>query len=227
MNLTAKALMKEFPRKSGSANCFTVLQPLDLTIDAGKLTVLMGRSGSGKSTLLNILGGLLRPTDGKVLAGEADLYEMPDKALSAFRNRHIGIIPQGQTALYSLTVEENILLPVTLTGKADDAAKQRVQTLAKALEITALLGCYPAELSGGELRRMAIARALLPQPEILLADEPTSDLDEETTQLVLRILKEAAAQGSAVLMVTHDPCAKEFADILLSMRNGVIAADAE
>ena len=86
MNLTAKALMKEFPRKSGSSNCFTVLQPLDLTIDAGKLTVLMGRSGSGKSTLLNILGGLLRPTDGKVLAGEADLYEMPDKALAQKTN---------------------------------------------------------------------------------------------------------------------------------------------
>ena len=220
MNLTAQKISKEFPRKSRTANCFTALQTLDLTIKAGTMTVLTGRSGSGKSTLLNLLGGLLRPTSGKVMAEDTDLYALSDHALSAFRNRHIGIIPQGQTAIYSLTVLENVLLPLALYGKPEQQDMDRAQSLLEQLDIAGLAECRPSELSGGELRRMAIARAMLRKPEILLADEPTADLDEENTKTVLEMLKCMAKQGSAVMMVTHETCAQSYADCLYSMNKG-------
>ena len=222
MNLKALGVSKEFPRKTANANCFTALQPLDLTLEAGVLTVLTGRSGSGKSTLLHLLGGLLQPTAGKVMADATDLYALPDKALSAFRNRHIGIIPQGQTAVYSLTVLENVLLPLYLCGKPEKQDEERARLLLEELDIAELSDCRPSELSGGELRRMAIARALLPKPEILLADEPTADLDEENTQTVLEMLKRIAQQGSAVLLVTHEACAKAYGDHVCSMAKGVL-----
>ena len=224
MNLKALGVSKEFPRKTGTANCFTALQPLDLTLEAGTLTVLTGRSGSGKSTLLNLLGGLLQPTAGKIMADDTDLYALPDKALSAFRSRHIGIIPQGQTAIYSLTVLENVLLPLTLCGKPQKEDESRALSLLEKLDIAGLASCMPSELSGGELKRMAIARALLAQPEIVLADEPTADLDEEITQAVLALLKHTAEQGSAVLLVTHETCAKNYGDRICSMTKGVLTS---
>ena len=224
MNLKALGVSKEFPRKTGTANCFTALQPLDLTLEPGTLTVLTGRSGSGKSTLLNLLGGLLQPTAGRVMADDTDLYTLPDKALSAFRNRHIGIIPQGQTAIYSLTVLENVLLPLTLCGKPQKEDESRALSLLEKLDIAGLASCMPSELSGGELKRMAIARALVAQPEILLADEPTADLDEENTQTVLALLKRTAQQGSAILLVTHETCAKNYGDRVCSMTKGVLTS---
>lgn len=222
MHLTAQGIAKEFPRKTGSANCFTVLQPLDLTLAPGTLTVLTGRSGSGKSTLLHILCGLLRPTSGRVLADETDLYAMTDSELSAFRSRHIGVIPQGQSAISSLTVLENVLLPVTLCGRAEAQDRERAMELLAEAGIGALADCRPAELSGGELRRMAVARALLRQPALLLADEPTSDLDAENARIVWRQLRTAAGNGAAVLTVTHEQDAGVYADRLYTMENGIL-----
>lgn len=222
MTLTAKQLSKEFPRKSRTANCFTALYPLDFTLEPGKLTVLTGRSGSGKSTLLNVLAGLMQPTQGQVLADGQDLYAMPDAALSEFRNRHIGVVPQGQTAVYSLNLLENILLPVTLFRRPSDAEQQRAQLLLTELGIAELADVPPAELSGGEMKRMAIARALLPQPEIVLADEPTADLDEENTDIVFRALQTAAKNGAAVLVVTHEQGAERYADRVCTMHNGIL-----
>ena len=223
MNLTARNVSKEFPRKTGSSNCFTALQPLDLTLEAGKLTIVTGRSGSGKSTLLNLFGGLLKPTAGTILAGDTDLYALSDRELSVFRNSHIGMIPQGQTAIYSLTVLENVLLPLRLYGKPEQQDENRARSLLERLDIAALADCCPSELSGGELRRMAIARALLPQPEILLADEPTADLDEENTEIVFRLMKQTVGEGCAVMLVTHETCAKAYADELYTMQNGKLA----
>ncbi|MBR3630903.1 MAG: ABC transporter ATP-binding protein [Oscillospiraceae bacterium] len=222
MTLTAKQLSKEFPRKSRTSNCFTALCPLDFTLEPGKLTVLTGRSGSGKSTLLNVLAGLMQPTQGQVLADGQDLYAMPDVALSEFRNRHIGVVPQGQTAVYSLSLLENILLPVTLFRRPSDAEQQRAQLLLTELGIVKLADVPPAELSGGEMKRMAIARALLPQPEIVLADEPTADLDEENTDIVFRALQTAAKNGAAVLAVTHEQGAERYADRVCTMHNGIL-----
>lgn len=222
MTLTAKQLSKEFPRKSRTANRFTALCPLDFTLEPGRLTVLTGRSGSGKSTLLNLLAGLMQPTQGQVLADGNDLYAMSDAALSAFRSEHIGVVPQGQTALYSLTMQENILLPVTLFRPATDTEQCRAQQLLAELGIAELAEVSPAELSGGEMKRMAIARAMIREPEILLADEPTADLDEENTEIVFRVLQAAAKAGTAVLMVTHETGAERYADRLCTMKNGIL-----
>jgi putative ABC transport system ATP-binding protein len=222
MNVTAQGLTKEFARKSGGANRFTAVQPMDFTLEAGQLTVLMGRSGSGKSTLLNLLAGLLRPTAGTIHAGETELTALSDKALSAFRNEHIGVIPQGQTAVYSLNVLENVLLPYTLTGNAGEGEIAHAKELLERLDIARLAEVSPAELSGGELRRMAIARAFVRNPEIILADEPTADLDDENTAVVFDALKAAARDGAAVLMVTHESGAEQYADRMLTMKNGVM-----
>ena len=222
MNVTAQGLTKEFARKTGGSNRFTALQPVDFTLEAGQLTVLMGRSGSGKSTLLNLLAGLLRPTAGTIHAGETELTALSDKALSAFRNEHIGVIPQGQTAVYSLNVLENVLLPYTLTGNAGEGEIAYAKELLERLDIAKLAEVSPAELSGGELRRMAIARAFVRNPEIILADEPTADLDDENTAVVFDALKAAARDGAAVLMVTHESGAEQYADRMLTMKNGVM-----
>lgn len=223
MLLTAEQIRMEFIREGRGTNRFTAVQETDFTLEPGKLTVLKGRSGSGKSTLLNILSGLLPPTTGTVTAGDTALYTLPDGARSAFRNRHIGVIPQGQTALFSLTVLENVCLPVTMFGGAAGAADD-AKALLERLEIASLANVYPAELSGGELRRMAIARALLRKPELVFADEPTGDLDEESTAAVFQLLRETAEQGAAVLVVTHETAAEQYADKMYQMAGGVLTA---
>lgn len=221
MQVTAKQLTKEFSRKSGTSNRFTALAPTDAVLEAGKLTILTGRSGAGKSTLLHLFAGLMQPTAGQVMAGETDLYALEDKARSAFRSAHIGIIPQGQTAIFSLNVLENVLLPVTLCGRADKTQVEYAKELLGQLDIAHLGEVSPAELSGGEMRRMAIARAFVRKPEILLADEPTADLDDENTQSVFRALQRAAHEyGAAVLMVTHETQAEAYADRTWVMKGG-------
>ena len=139
------------------------------------------------------------------------------------RNKSVGVIPQGQTALRSLTVMENVKLPCAMYGDAvsDDAALELLERVG----IAALRDAYPNELSGGELRRLAIARALLRKPPVLLADEPTSNLDDENTHAVLRLLRQYADEGAAVLLVTHEREAAEYADRVLCMSNGVLSAE--
>ena len=216
--LEAQGIRKEFIRQGKGTNRLVAVQDTDLTLGAGELTVLMGRSGSGKSTLLNMLAGLLAPTAGRILLDGEDLYAMEDRALSRLRNARIGVIPQGQTALHSLTVRENILLPFALCGGKPDEA--HLQSLCETLGIASLLEARPAELSGGELRRAAIARALVHRPSVVLADEPTGDLDDENTATVFRLLRETAQQGAAVLVVTHETDAAQYADVLLRMDAG-------
>jgi len=181
----------------------------------------MGRSGSGKTTLLHMLAGLLTPTSGRVLLGETDLYRLDDRALSRLRNANIGVVPQGRSAIDSLTVLENVLLPGRMYGgTVDEAAARRWLAV---LGIESLAGAWPAELSGGELRRMAIARAMAQGPKVLLADEPTGDLDDENTARVLSVLSEAArARDCAVLIVSHDSEAAGYADRLLRMDGGAL-----
>jgi putative ABC transport system ATP-binding protein len=184
------------------------------------VTAVIGRSGSGKSTLLNLLAGLLTPTSGDVtLDGEA-LYGGPDLELSQLRNRKIGIIPQGQAALQSLTVRQNILLPLGLFP--DAPAPDPSAELMELVGIPHLADARPATLSGGELRRMAIARAMIRRPEVILADEPTSDLDEENTSAVTALMRQAADQGAAVLLVTHELDTLQIADTVYRMDHGAL-----
>ncbi len=226
MVVRAQNIKKEFLRKGRGTNIFTAVAETDFALEAGELTVIRGRSGSGKSTFLNMLSGILEPTAGTVHYDKDNLYAMPDAARSRFRNQHIGFIPQGQSAIASLSVRENIMLPVSLYGAADKAAEERADALMDELAITPLAEAMPTELSGGELRRMAIARALLRRPGVLFADEPTGDLDDENTKVVFHMLRQAAKDGTAVLMVTHEGEAQQYADRLYRMTLGVLEADA-
>ena len=219
MILKADGISKKFFRQTGAANWFYAVAPLSLELPAGAVTVLMGRSGSGKTTLLNMLAGILEPTEGTVSLDGTDLYGMKDPELSRFRNERIGVIPQVRSAVDTLTVMENILLPAALYDKKPPAEEARRRM--EELEIGHLADAMPAELSGGELRRMAIIRAMAQEPDVLLADEPTGDLDDESTEKVLSALSAFAhKQSRAVFLVTHEADAAHYADRLLKMDKG-------
>ncbi len=222
MSLIAKAIHKDFPRASKSSNVFTAVQPTDLELHPGKMIEITGRSGSGKSTLLNILAGMLKPTSGQVLLDDSDIYALNEEKLSRLRNEKIGLIPQGHTALLGLTVLENVLLPSILYSK-NPPPEDRGKELLRQVGLDSMMNAKPNELSGGELRRMAIARALLMEPPILLADEPTAGLDEENILAVLGLLRKAADAGAAVLFVTHENEAAQFADEIHTMDGGRFA----
>jgi putative ABC transport system ATP-binding protein len=226
MRLTAQSIKKDFPRKSKSSNYFTAVQTLDFEMESGKVVEITGRSGSGKSTLLNMLAGMLTPTAGKVLLDDIDLYALDEKALARLRNERIGLIPQGHTALLSLTVLENVLLPSILYSR-ETPPEERARKLLTDVGLRALMDARPNELSGGELRRMAIARAMLMQPDILLADEPTAGLDSENIIGALSLWRSAADNGASVLLVTHESEAAEFADEVYVMDNGKLCSNAD
>ena len=222
MILEAQGLTKDCPRAGKGSNVFTVVQPTDLTLRSGEMIEITGRSGSGKSTLLNMLAGMLTPTSGKVLLDGADLYSLDEESVAKLRNGKIGLIPQEHTALLSLTVLENVLLPSVLYHK-DAAPESRAKELLEKVGLTSLMDSKPNELSGGELRRMAIARAMLMKPGIILADEPTAGLDDENVIAVLELLRGAADDGAAVLLVTHEDEAAQYADRVLTMEGGKLS----
>ena len=222
--LSARGLRKEFFRKGrSSATYFDAVSSVDIDLRSGEVVVLMGRSGSGKSTLLNMLAGLLEPTEGSVVLEGRSLYDLDDASLSRLRNERIGVVAQGQTAIQSLSVIDNVLLGCMLYGNGD-AHEQEALDLLDRMGVAHLADSFPSELSGGELRRMAIARALVCKPAVLLADEPTGDLDDENTELVLSLLRECADAGAAVFVVTHEAVAERFADKTYRMAAGALEA---
>ena len=220
MVLKAEQISKQYFRKTGGANYFYAVKPVSLMLEPGTITVLCGRSGSGKTTLLHMLAGLLKPTQGKIWLDDTELYSLSDRELSKLRNRFIGIVPQSRSVLDTLTVMENILLPATIyeTAMQRDLAEEWIETL----NIHHLKDVRAAELSGGELRRTAIARTLCMQPPVILADEPTGDLDDENTDLVFRCFRKAAEENAAVLIVSHETDALKFADHAFRMDGGVV-----
>lgn len=217
--LEANAVKKVFLRGGKEVHA---VRGVTLKLPPGRLTAIIGRSGSGKSTLLSLLAGILTPTAGEVLLDDKALYTLPDNLLSRLRSEKIGVIPQGQTALQSLSVLENVLLPCALYPSGEDC-NGRARALLEQVGIAPLADARPATLSGGELRRMAIARALIRQPAVLLADEPTSDLDGENSAAVTALLRAAADDGAAVLLVTHELSALDRADAVYSMEDGVLS----
>lgn len=221
--LEARGVAKKFFRKTReSAQDFYAVHPTDLSLSSGELVVLKGRSGSGKSTLLNMMAGLLEPSEGSVLFDDVDLYALADVELSKLRNASIGVVPQGHTAIHSLTVVQNVMLP-HLMYHADDGCEKRALELLAQLGVRDLADSYPSELSGGELRRMSIARALMCEPTVVFADEPTGDLDDENTAVVLQMLRDCADSGVAVMVVTHEQVAESYADRILRMDAGVVS----
>lgn len=226
MELKANKISKWFIRDRGGSNKFFALNENDFELKSGELIVLYGQSGSGKSTLLNVISGLLTPSSGSVMVGDTELSKLNDAELSKFRNEHFGIVLQGQTAINTLTVIENVLLPYNLYNKSSGTKsgemKERAKDLLRRTGIEELENVIPTELSGGELRRMAISRALINNPEFILADEPTSDLDDENTEIVLGIFRELANSGKSVLVITHDKEVFKFADKVFEMKSGNI-----
>ncbi len=231
MELIAENISKQYFRKTKNSNYFDALKETSFTLSSGKLVEIEGRSGSGKSTFLNIMAGILQPTTGKIIfkdeksGTEKNIYEMNDTELSQFRNKNFGIIPQEQSGLNALSVIENVKLPALIYNPDSEEITQRAKNLLKKMGIEELAEEKPCNLSGGEMRRMAIARALITNPAFIFADEPTSDLDDENTKTVLSLLQEIAQQGTSVLLVTHESDAARYANQVYKMNAGVLTTE--
>ncbi|MGZ5843144.1 MAG: ABC transporter ATP-binding protein [Xanthobacteraceae bacterium] len=201
-----------------------ILKGVDLTVSAGQFTAIMGKSGSGKSTLLGIIAGLEQPDEGQVFIMGQKLAGMSDNDMATLRRRSIGIVFQGFSLIPSLTALDNVLLPTFFA--AETSAEQRRQhgvDLLKQVGLGERLNYHPATLSGGEQQRVAIARALMNSPSILLADEPTGNLDQETGASVLELLLDLGrTHGTGLLMVTHDPDVAAKAGNVVEMKDGRI-----
>ena len=192
-----------------------------LTVNRGEFVSIVGTSGSGKSTLLHMLAGLDEPSSGKVYLSGKDLFDMPDKELSNYRSRRIGFIFQSFNLLPVLTAKKNILLAQKLAGGTHFPSY--LDTLAKQLKIDDRLHHLPSELSGGQQQRVAVARALINRPDIVFADEPTGNLDEESASELIRLLLATRAElGQTLVMVTHDKTIARRADRVFTMQNGVL-----
>ena len=205
-----------------------VLKDFSLAIEAGSFEALMGPSGSGKSTFLHIAAGLLAADAGSVEVGGKDVVKMSDSEATKFRRRHVGVVFQAFNLLNEKTVRENILLPIRLDGesKAKVEVEQRTECLLGLLGLAGMGKKMPEELSGGEQQRVAIARALIAEPEIVLADEPTGNLDAKSAKGICEILKDINAK-SAILVVTHDPVVAACAKKVHFLKDGKIAASFE
>ncbi len=200
-----------------------VLDGLDMEIPKGSFEALMGPSGSGKSTLLNLIAGLDRPTGGKVLVAGNDLGAMSDGQLAAFRARHLGFIFQSYNLMPVLTAAENVELPLLLTGLPSAERRRRALIALRVVGLEDRSGHYPRQLSGGQEQRVAIARALVNDPTLLVADEPTGDLDRKSADAILDLLvKLNTEMGKTIVMVTHDPAAAERASVIRRMDKGVL-----
>ncbi len=203
-----------------------VLKDFALTLEAGSFEALMGPSGSGKSTFLHVASGLLAAEFGAIVIGGKDVVKMGDAEVTKFRRRHIGVVFQQFNLLNEKTVEENIILPIKLDGGKVD--KARLEGLVTRLGIGDKLKRKPEELSGGEQQRVAIARALMTEPEIILADEPTGNLDAKSAKEICALLKELnQTEKSAILVVTHDPVVAANCKKVNFLREGKIAATYE
>lgn len=245
--LVVDDLTRRFRRRGKD---FDAVSHVDLVMDEGDFVAIVGRSGNGKSTLISMIAGLIEPTSGTVRVDGEIVGRMDDRTLSRLRNQTIGFVMQSQTLLSNLTVLDNVVLPATLFddaagvagpaapsdvsgGEAADAMpedaiapdplNERAMALLERLGVADLAGSYPKELSGGEMRRVSIARALMNGPRLIIADEPTGDLDQESTEVVMNLLRGLADEGTAVLMVTHDSEALGYADYALRMDAGVLS----
>jgi len=200
-----------------------VLKEFSLTVEAGSFEALMGPSGSGKSTFLHVAAGLLAADAGSVLVGGKDVVKMSDAAATKFRRSHVGVVFQAFNLLTEKTVRENILMPLRLDGKK---SSPRLEGLLSQLGLTAVADKKPEELSGGEQQRVAIARSLVAEPDVILADEPTGNLDAGNARSICELLKalNASEKKTAILVVTHDPVVAACARRVHFLKDGRIAA---
>ncbi|ADU96334.1 ABC transporter ATP-binding protein [Thermovibrio ammonificans] len=199
------------------------LKGVNLELTAGEFSLLMGASGSGKSTLLHILGTLDRPTEGRVLYRGRDLFALPEGELAKFRNRKVGFVFQFHYLINELTLLENVMAPLLVGGFPRDEAAVRAEEVLKRVGLGHRLSHRPFEVSGGEKQRTAVARALVTEPEVVLADEPTGNLDSQTARSVVELMRELNRElGTTFLIATHNSELESFADKVYFIKDGVI-----
>ncbi len=202
----------------------TALHDVNLTIGQGEFVAVVGPSGSGKSTLLNVISGIDKPTAGRVLVGGVEVSALDENALARWRGEHVGIVFQFFQLLPTLTALENVMLPMEFRGKFAGERRERAMAALARVALADRAHQLPSELSGGEQQRVAIARALANDPPLLLADEPTGNLDSETGQRIIALLAELHRQGKTIVLVTHEEHLTRAAGRVLRMEDGRIVA---
>jgi putative ABC transport system ATP-binding protein len=221
MILEVKNLKKVYTARFGG-NSVQALANVTFSVAAGEYTAIMGESGAGKTTLLNILATLDKPSSGEVLLNGRNMAAIGERETAAFRRDNLGFVFQDFNLLDTFSVQDNIFLPLVLAGKPYTEMQSRLAPIARRLGIEGLLLKYPYEISGGEKQRTAVARALITQPQIILADEPTGALDSRAADRLLSLLNEINAGGQTILMVTHSAKAASHADRILFIRDGEV-----
>ncbi len=198
------------------------LRGVDITIESGEFITIMGQSGSGKSTLLSVLGGMNHPTSGDVEMTGVKLYQLPSEKLADFRARNLGFVFQSFHLIPYLTAIENVMLPLAIVKSSNPARKNAALTALERVGLDGKQGRLPNQLSGGEQERVAIARAIVNNPHILLADEPTGNLDSKTSADVMALFRELNSAGQTVVMVTHNPENGAYSDRTIRMKDGMV-----
>ena len=219
--LEVSGLRKVYTTRFGGSQV-EALKNVNFSVEQGEYVAIMGESGSGKTTLLNILAALDRPTGGSVLLDGRDLARIRESEIAAFRRDNLGFVFQDFNLLDTFTLEDNIYLPLVLAGKPYQEMHRRLEPIAARLGIADLLKKYPYEVSGGQKQRAAVARAMITNPRLILADEPTGALDSRATDELLRLFGEVNRQGQTVLMVTHSVRAASTAGRVLFIKDGEV-----
>ena len=219
--LNVKKLCKTYGKDK---NEFLALNDVSIRVKKGEFIAIVGKSGSGKSTLLHLLGGLDKPSSGSVIINNQDIYNMSDKDLTVFRRKYIGIVYQFYNLIPALNVKENILLPALFDGR--NISDKKLNDLVKSLGLVNKLEFYPNDLSGGEQQRTAIGRALINHPKLLLADEPTGNLDSRNSKYVMKLLEFYNKKyRQTIIMVTHDMGLAKRVSRIITMHDGKIIKD--
>lgn len=219
--LSVKGLQKIYTTRFGG-NKVEALRDVNFEVEKGEYVAIMGESGSGKTTLLNILAGLDKPTRGSVVLDGKDMDSVKESAMAAFRRDNLGFVFQEFNLLDTFSIEDNVYLPLVLAGKSHREMRERLEPLAIELGIWDLLKKYPYEVSGGQKQRTAVARALITEPKLILADEPTGALDSKSTEELLKLFAEINMRGQTILMVTHSVKAASNAGRVLFIKDGEV-----
>lgn len=219
--LNVSGIQKIYTTRFGG-NKVEALKSVSFGVEQGEYVAIMGESGSGKTTLLNILAALDKPTSGSVVLDGKDLSKIKESQVAAFRRDNMGFVFQEFNLLDTFTLEDNIYLPLVLAGKSHKEMQERLKPIAAQLGITELLKKYPYEVSGGQKQRAAVARALITNPKLILADEPTGALDSKATDELLRLFAQINKTGQTILMVTHSVKAASHASRVLFIKDGEV-----
>lgn len=216
--IEVKNLTKKFTRNSTE---FDAVHDVSLEVKSGEFAAIIGHSGSGKTTLFNMIAGLISPTSGKVFIDGEEITAMEENEKAVFRNNNMGYVLQGQSLLSNFTILDNICMPAYLSPDVDDF-KDRALELLKQIGLEEFANEYPSNLSGGEIRRVSIVRAMINNPKVIVADEPTSNLDPENSKKVMQMLSDISKSGTTVLLSTHELEYLSYVDTVFKMEHGVL-----